>query len=361
VGGVEGRAVAYTRELMRAKSFVEVIALAPSYGFSDVVFEGTTLYRYPSSVLSILTTFKRAAWEISQKSIDSVFLLSGALTLFGALMLLFCKLTGRSSVAFLYGKDILGLPRKVRWAALSVVGLFASRLAVNSRFTSRLLPGFLSRSAGILYPGVNPEIGEHITDERPRGTKRVLFVGRLVERKGADDLLRAFSFLVRESQDVALDIVGDGPDEGRLRLLAKELGVEKNVRFYGRLTGKALHERYSQADVLAMPSRTMKNDVEGFGTVFLEAAVFGKPSIGTMSGGIPEAITHGDNGLLVKERDVSALEGALKALIGDDERRLSMGENAKRTVLSHFTWKASTGTLVGLMQGPEARDRFLET
>ena len=237
----------------------------------------------------------------------------------------------------------------------------AGRVAVNSRFTAGLLPRFISAKVGIIYPGVDLAISNSDSTRTGDGVKRILFVGRLVDRKGGDDLIRAFSALSKEVRDVSLEIVGAGPEMERLNALAMELGVEKKVSFFGNLRGRALYERYSRADVFAMPSKMTGTDVEGFGTVYLEAAVFGKPSIGTTTGGIPEAIKDGETGLLVPPGDVQALKAALKELIVDDEKRRLMGKNAEENARSNFTWKASTGSLVGLLAGPEERLRFLDS
>jgi phosphatidylinositol alpha-1,6-mannosyltransferase len=360
VGGVEGRAAAYTRELVKANHFVELIAFSPPYKFTRVQFQGASLSKYPSSTRRVVRSFRSAVREISANSIDSLFLLSGALTLFGIALLVFARLVGLRSVVFLYGKDILGAKEsRFRRFALLTASFLAGKIAVNSKFTERLLPRFLSGKVGVVYPGVDPSISTSFPPNQKNGSKTILFVGRLVERKGADDLIRAVSSLAKENDDALLEIVGAGPEMARLKALAQSLGVDKKVRFFGNLTGRPLYERYSGAAVFAMPSRATSTDVEGFGTVYLEAALFGTPSIGTTTGGIPEAIEDGVSGLLVPAHDVEALTEALRELLGDDEKRRRMGANAQKNVLSKFTWKASTGSLVRLLSGPEEQVEFL--
>lgn len=362
VGGVEGRAAAYTRELIKANQFVELIAFSPSYNFTRVPFEGASLNKFPSSTSRVVRSFRSAIREISADSIDSVFLLSGALTLFGITLLLFAKLTRRNTAVFLYGKDILGAKESdFRRFALLTASLLAGKVAVNSRYTAGLLPRFLSRRVGIVYPGVDPSISTPNLPQAGDGSRRILFVGRLVDRKGADDLIRAFSFVSKEVEGVSLEIVGAGSEMEHLQGLALELGVDEKVRFFGNLKGRALYERYAMADVFAMPSKTTSTDVEGFGTVYLEAAIFGVPSIGTTTGGIPEAIKDGVTGLLVPAQDVHALTNALKELLADEGKRRQMGANAQENALSRFTWKASTASLVDLLGGAEETAKFLKS
>jgi phosphatidylinositol alpha-1,6-mannosyltransferase len=355
VGGVEGRAGAYTRGLAKENHFVDLIALAPHYDYSQTKFQGAILHKYPSSSRHAFRSFRSAVGEMSSNSIDSVFLLSGALTIFGLLTLLFARMTGRRSLIFLYGKDILGARgSRLEGILLILASHLSLRVAVNSRYTARLLPAFLAKKTGVLYPGVDPSIASGVIGGLQDGgdTKTILFVGRLVERKGADDLIRAFSDLDGENGKARLEIVGDGPEMSRLQELAKELGVKDRTLFFGTLTGQRLYERFANAYVFAMPSKTAKDDVEGFGTVFLEAALFGKPSIGTRSGGIPEAIQDDETGILVPEHDPRALSEALKELISDETKTLRLGRNARQLVSSKFTWDASTQALVQLLGVP---------
>ena len=352
VGGVEGRATAYTRGLIKQNNFVEVVALAPRYDYSEADFLGATMQRYPSSSRRALKSFRAAVGQMRSNSIDSLFLLSGALTIFGLLTLLFARITRRRSLIFLYGKDILGARgSRLESVLLVLASHLAMKVAVNSRFTKTLLPPSVARKTGVLYPGVDPSVAAgYLGTANPRlGEKTILFVGRLVDRKGADDLIRAFGKLGEKQGGVKLEIVGDGPQMGQLRDLARDLGVGDKTRFLGKLTGRPLYERYSNAYLFVMPSKTAKGDVEGFGTVFLEAGLFGKPSIGTRSGGIPEAIQDGKTGILVPERDPDALSKAIEGLISDEKKTRELGENARELVTSTFTWDASTHDLVGLL------------
>lgn len=351
VGGVEGRAGAYARELAKAGHFVEIVALAPGYSFSSGRVQGAPLRRYPSSWRQTPRSFRAAAAELRGRSLDSVFLLSGALTLFGALMLCYARLTGRKSLVFIYGKDLLGARSSpVQRCLLVASALLTRRVAVNSRFTAGLLPAFVSRKVGVLYPGMDPETAGFAGPgaRPPRSGRTVLFVGRLVQRKGVDDLLRAFASLPASPRS-QLVVVGDGPDRARLEAMAHSLGLDGRVEFRGTLRGRPLSEAYASADVLGMPSRATRDDVEGFGTVFIEAALFGTPSVGTRSGGIPEAIEDGTTGLLVPEGDAKGLSEALRLLLEDDALRSRLGEAARARAASGFTWAKSAERLVALL------------
>lgn len=98
-----------------------------------------------------------------------------------------------------------------------------------------------------------------------------------------------------------------------------------------------------------MPSKRLKDDVEGFGIVFLEASLFSKPSVGTWSGGIPEAVVHRETGLLVREGDVASLKEALKGLLVDRGLTRRLGENARVRVLEEFSWRRATERLLDVL------------
>jgi len=90
-----------------------------------------------------------------------------------------------------------------------------------------------------------------------------------------------------------------------------------------------------------MPSRQSQDDAEGFGTVFLEAGAFGVPSIGTQTGGIPEAVIGGVTGMLVRSEDVDGLSAAIQGLLAHPSEMRRLGKNAQQRS-SQMSWESST-------------------
>lgn len=305
----------------------------------------------PSSAWSVLQTFGRTRKEIRSNSIDSIFLLSGALTLYGCVLLLYAKFSGKKTMIFFYGKDILTAKSKLLgsiwlWSSPRL----ASVISANSRYTAKLLSKKFEKRTKILYPSIDPEITmlvPALSVKKSRDKPVILFVGRLVQRKGVDDLLHALSMIA--IPQCVLEIVGDGPEMNSLNRLAGKLNLLERVRFFGMLSGQALYERYSACDIFVMPSKTTKDDVEGFGTVFFEAGLFGKPSIGTRSGGIPEAIEDGVTGLLVAESNPKELSEAIVKLLSDPKQLEMMGDNARKKVQNEFTWEKGTEQLISYL------------
>lgn len=159
---------------------------------------------------------------------------------------------------------------------------------------------------------------------------RILTVGRLVDRKGHDVLLRALAGL--GDRNVHYSIVGDGPSRGRLEALAHRLGVAGQVSFEGRLEGEAFEEAWRSADLFAMlPRGGTGGDTEGYGLVFLEAAARGIPVLGTASHGAAEAVTQGVDSLQVQDpEDTVEVAAALRRLRDDPGLRATLGQAGRR-------------------------------
>ncbi|MCQ2531692.1 MAG: glycosyltransferase family 4 protein [Saccharofermentans sp.] len=156
--------------------------------------------------------------------------------------------------------------------------------------------------------------------------KAVLFVGRLAEKKGVTYLIDA----MKSVDNAVLYIVGKGNLEDDLRKQAEELGDK--VCFMGPKTHEELKQVYASADVFVAPSITAKDgDKEGFGLVILEALSSGVPVVASNSGGIPDIITDGYNGLLCEEKDVAGLANAINKVLTDSATRQMFIENGLKT------------------------------
>ena len=173
----------------------------------------------------------------------------------------------------------------------------------------------------------------------PRADWDVVFVGRLVEKKGAGDLITALAALPR----VRALIIGSGPLEERLRERAP------HVTFLGAQPPAVVTEQLSRAKVIAVPSRTAADgDAEGLPTALLEAAALGVPAVATRHSGIPEAVVHGRTGLLSPEADPDALADHLRLMLADDQARARMGKAAREHAETHFDLRRQSALLEDL-------------
>jgi colanic acid/amylovoran biosynthesis glycosyltransferase len=172
----------------------------------------------------------------------------------------------------------------------------------------------------------------------------VLFVGRLVEKKGCEYLLRAMQVVQRAHPQCKLTVIGDGPLRPSLEVLAGQLGIR--CQFRGTQPMAIVREALRTAKVFCVPSVTAANgDSEGLGMVFAEAQAMGIPVVSTVHGGIPEVVLNRVTGLLSPERDYESLASALSTLLSDEELWQSFHRAALERIEQWFDLSTQTALL----------------
>jgi glycosyltransferase involved in cell wall biosynthesis len=188
------------------------------------------------------------------------------------------------------------------------------------------------------FSGGNPT---SLCRQLPPDDLLVLFVGRLVEKKGCDSLIEAFS-LLRDDLRVrtSLWIVGQGQEYEGLDSYATRLGVREKVRFWGAVSNHLLPDFYAAADLFVAPSiQAESGDTEGQGVVILEAFAARRCVLSTRVGGIVDVVTDGATGLLVEPNDANQLAAAMELLLRDRSLRNRLAENAFQTVSQRYRWE----------------------
>lgn len=166
----------------------------------------------------------------------------------------------------------------------------------------------------------------------------LLFVGRLVEKKGVKYLLDAIAIVQKKIPDISLTIVGDGKLRKSLESQANALGI--NAKFVGKKTAKEIKNYLLSHWLFTAPSITADNgDAEGLGMVFLEAQSLKTPVISFSSGGVVEAIENEKTGLLCAEKDVPSLADNITQLIQDSSLREKMGGLGRVRIEKYFNIK----------------------
>ncbi|MDD5198346.1 MAG: glycosyltransferase [Terrimicrobiaceae bacterium] len=180
------------------------------------------------------------------------------------------------------------------------------------------------------------------------GAWRLVQASRLIEKKGLDDALHAFAGFRSVHPLAQLTIAGDGPQRGELEALALQLGIADAVAFPGFQSQQELRALFERSHFFLHPSRmTGAQDQEGVPNSMLEAMAAGLPVVATRHGGIPEAVTHGVEGLLTAERDWDGLRDSLLTLSADPARCMEMGRAASESVRAKFEQGASIAALEG--------------
>jgi len=184
-----------------------------------------------------------------------------------------------------------------------------------------------------------------------QGKKCILSMGRLVERKGQDMMIRALPEILNKIPNVHYIIAGRGSYEVQLRKLAKDLSVESHITFTGYVSDDDLGSYYALCDVFAMISREIpeKGDIEGFGIVYLEANLFGKPVVAGRSGGVSDAVLDGQTGLMVDPDNPLDVANAVTRLLLDPALARQLGEAGRARVLEEFSGQSAVQKLHNAM------------
>jgi colanic acid/amylovoran biosynthesis glycosyltransferase len=219
-----------------------------------------------------------------------------------------------------------------------------------------LRAGFPESKLHVHYTGIDCE--QFGSSDIQRDPTLILFVGRLVEKKGCEYLLRAMALVQRRDPYAHLEIVGDGPLRPKLQSLAAALSLR--VKFRGVQSPREVAASMSRARILCNPSITASSgDMEGFGMVFAEAQAVGTPPVSFAHAAIPEVIRHGYTGLLCAEGDIDALAVSLQTLLEDSSLWAAMNRQAREWVRERFDITRQTENLENLYDDCVALHRCL--
>jgi len=186
----------------------------------------------------------------------------------------------------------------------------------------------------------------------PGETARLLFVGRLMEKKGLAYVIEALALIVAQGRRCSLTVIGDGALMPRMQAQCEALGISDRVSFLGTRTHDEIAQAIRDAHILLAPSvRAHSGDEEGIPNVLKEAMAVGLPVISTRHSGIPELIEHGVSGLLAPERDAQALAALLERLLEHPEQWPVLQQAARRKIEEEYDSERLNDDLVAAYTG----------
>ena len=229
---------------------------------------------------------------------------------------------------------------------LRILLKFADAITVNSTFTLKQLEKTatknLLKNKIIKIIPFSGTLKENTKIDLSKKKKKILFVGRFVERKGIEYLVKAFAKIYKKDscKDWMLTLAGrKGPEKEKILKLIEELNLKNRVSIKFELNEEEKKQEYAESSIFVLPSIIdRKGDTEGLGTVLIEAGLYKNALIGSNVGGIPDIIKHGETGLLVPQKDVNKLADAIEKLIKNEELRKKLAENAHNYVKQNFSW-----------------------
>ena len=215
-------------------------------------------------------------------------------------------------------------------------------LAVSQFIRKKLLEqGFPEEKVEVHYTGVDTKMFRPVSREC---NPVILFVGRLVERKGPEFLVRAAALVQKELPEVELVVIGDGPLRADLERQAKVL--LRRYRFLGMRSHEEVGEWMNRASLFCAPSvKLPSGEEEAFGMVYAEAMAMEKPVVAFDSGGISEVVSHGHTGFLAPERDWRSLAEFISVLLQDAALRKKLGAAGRERVIREFDLSERTRIL----------------
>ncbi len=224
-----------------------------------------------------------------------------------------------------------------------------------SRFNVENLTERFPESASkilLIYNGIDLDrFTYHDPDHRDR---TIVFVGRLVEKKGLPTLVQACGILKDRGVDFRCRIIGTGEEEETIKSAISDSSVEQFVDMVGPLPQADVAKEIAKASVVAAPCVVgADGNRDGLPTVILEAMALGTPCVSTDVTGIPEVVKHGDTGLIVPQYDAVALADAMLRLIDDAEMRRHYAESGRRLIEREFDATINTGKQRGLFSRAE--------
>ncbi len=268
----------------------------------------------------------------------------------GLVAWIMARLLRKPLVVYCHGEELTTWGRGRKFRAMLWVYRHADANIANSEYTLEEMVrlGVRRESITLIYPGVDME---RFRPDMPcadlkraiglkAGQKLILSVGRLVRRKGFDQVIRALPELVAKGIDAHYAIIGIGEDWNLLGDLARELGVAERVHLLGHVSPEDLPRWYNACDVFIMANREINGDTEGFGMVFLEAAACGKPAIAGTAGGTGAAVLDGVTGFRVDGTKVEAITAALSAILSDPALAERLARAGQRRAGDEFSWDA---------------------
>jgi glycosyltransferase involved in cell wall biosynthesis len=224
----------------------------------------------------------------------------------------------------------------------------SSKVTAVSKAAARDAESLLLASAGsiqVTWNGVDTCFFSPGAKEAPT-SGLLLFVGRLSPAKGLADLVQAMTQVARQHPGAKLSIAGSGSFYRNLTSLIRQSGLEWRITLLGHVGSRErLRDLYREAWVLVLPSHR-----ESMPTVVLEAMACGTPVISTRVGSVPDVITHGVNGLLVRTHAPEELAQAICGLLDDTRSRAQLAAAARSTVSERFSWEKVGTTYLSCYQ-----------
>jgi phosphatidylinositol alpha-1,6-mannosyltransferase len=332
------------------------VTVLTAYAEKNFIAGGETVFRPAAPGLIRYFLFACTKGIVLLRGNRSIRVVFGGSVLVTPIVVLLARLFRRKAIIQAHGLDLIYRNWLYQGCVVRCLR-YADRVIANSRHTAKLATrkGVAVNAIVIIPPGVECErfqVAENVESLKAAcglvNRKIILFVGRLVRRKGVKEFIEnSFVDILKRVPHVCFVVAGDNPtgslahdddvaDEIRQAII--RLGLSGHVLLRGAVSDTELVQLYALCDVVVLPVVDSDYDVEGFGMVALEAAAAGKPVVATRAGGVEDAVSEDAGGVLVDAQNYPEFSRVVICLLQDSSRAASVGVAGRQRVLRYFDW-----------------------
>jgi glycosyltransferase involved in cell wall biosynthesis len=192
---------------------------------------------------------------------------------------------------------------------------------------------------------------QFIPDRHAVKTRDIIYVGRLVEKKGVSTLLDSIKLLKKDYPAIKVTLVGDGPERAALAQQCNDLGINNQVEFVGSIPNDRVPEFYQSAKIAVVPSIIARDgDQEGLGLVAVEALGCGCATIVSDLPALSDVVTHGENGLVFSAGDAIELKDRITSVLSNESLYNHQASNGRQSVIDKFDWQPVGNRYIEIME-----------
>lgn len=299
--------------------------------------------------LAIMYLFIIGLFKIIRKNHDLIFLQDGMLSP----LVILGRIFNKPVIINAHGLDVI-YPRFFYQLMIRFFFTKADKIICVSSSTQKECwkRGATEAQTTVIHNGIDTEDWDTMSlqvEEKGKGrysnVDTILFVGRLVERKGIHWFIRySLPLIVAKKENLRMVIIGDGPFRNVLIDIIKKYGNRMDIQLLGRVDDEVLIKNYLNASVLVYPNIPVPGDIEGFGICNIEAPYFGVPVVASEIDGITDAIIDGVTGILVDPLDEVGFANAILSILNEeiDFDPILM----KSEIVTRFHWKGISGKYI---------------
>lgn len=360
IGGLEKHAIELHEKLTEKEISVTVFTPNIPKIREDVRDEkGVLVMRYPA--FEIIHNFPfpkfwsfkfwKMFFSLFKKDFDAIF----SITMFfhsPLLAFVYSKIKRKKWIHIEHASDytksdsfLVSIMARLYTDTLGRLALIASNINIApSESAAKFISRFTSKPSRVIYRGmpfeeINKIQPDNSLKEKYSDKLIVTYIGRLISGKGIIDLVKSIPKI--DHQNFILLVIGDGPEEERLKKMAKDLGIENKIEFLGAKPFNKVLGILKISDIFVNPSYN-----EGLPTTVLEAGVCKCAIVATDVGGTREIVTHKKSGLLIEPRDENNIAKSIEMLLRDEQKRKSFGESAYQEIFERFNWEKSVNQYI---------------